>query len=219
MAQNADDPGRVPLARRLRRLTDRARDVADTLKEEYRKGLAGDDSPVAPVGPSAITAIRAWLSRDNSDDEVDGCDPESTAGFAASDEEATEVADLLGGVDWKKVSNAVRDSQTAQRMRDLADQVDWAAAKPVAGRVAAALIAAAAAGELGGLEGRSARYVARTIANETGLAERVARRVSAGRGSRSGPLLDYIETTATELPAAGFDQNLADLERFTGQNG
>ena len=207
----------------LRRIGDRAKRAAGTLKDEYRKGLEGDESPVQRIAPSAIDVIKAWMSTADTDD-----DPVSTGNDSGSDkadangsdhdasggDDAGAVADLLGRADWRKVSAAVRDSQTTQRMRDLAAQVDWDAAKPVAARVASALIAAAAAGELGGLQGSAGRYVARTIANEAGMAEKVAERLKQNRSQPSRSLVRYIDTTATEVTAGGFDANLADIERL-----
>lgn len=190
----------------LRRASGRMKTAADALKDEYRKGKEGDDSPVRSIGPNAIDVIKNWLATE--DDETDvAADGETTV-------DADEVADLLGRVNWTNVSGAVRDNAAAQRMRDLADKVDWAAAKPVAARVAAALIAAAAAGELGMVQGATGRYVARTIANEMDLADRVAQRIRGNRSEGARPLVNYIETTATELPSGGFEANVADLGRL-----
>lgn len=203
----------------LRRIGDRAKRAASTLKDEYRKGLDGDPSPVQRIGPSAVDVIKSWMARGAEDTTAD----EPTAGQETTDspdasddigDDAGAVADLLGRADWQKVSAAVRDSHATQRMRDLAAQVDWEAAKPVAARVASALIAAAAAGELGGLQGSAGRYVARTIANEAGLAEKVAQRLAQNRTAPTRSLVRYIDTTATEVTPTGFDANLADLERL-----
>lgn len=201
----------------LRRATERMKAASETLKDEYRKGREGDDSPVQRIGPNAIDAIKAWLASDA--EETPQGAPRADAD-AAEDQEATdaaeaaEVADLLGRVNWNNVSGAARDSAAAQRMKDLADKVDWAAAKPVAARVAAALIAAAAAGELGGMQGAAGRYVARTIANEMGLADRVAQRIRGNRSEQARLLVDYIDTTATDAPNRGFEANVADLRRL-----
>jgi len=214
----------------LRRLGDRAKRAAGTLKDEYRKGLDGDDSPVQQIGPTAVDVIKAWMAHSETDDETPdqgapspsasetaaAVDAHNDMGDGSSDDtdDVGAVADLLGRADWRKVSAAVRDSQATQRMRDLASQVDWDAAKPVAARVASALIAAAAAGELGGLQGSAGRYVARTIANEAGLAEKVAQRLAQNRTPPSRTLARYIDTTATEVTGAAFDANLADIERL-----
>ena len=197
----------------FRRTTARMRTAADSLKDEYRKGKDGDDSPVQPIAPNAIDIIKRWLAADEqADQQVDSDAGDEPA--TGSDADADEVADLLGRVDWQKVSGTVRDTAAAQRMRDLADRVDWAAAKPVAARVAAALIAAAAAGELGAVQGATGRYVARTIANEMGLADRVAQRLRANHTVRSTPLVEYIDTTATEATDRGFEATVAELGRL-----
>lgn len=216
-SNNAATP---PAAGFLRRATERMKAASETLKDEYRKGREGDDSPVQRIGPNAIDAIKAWLASDA--EEAPQGTPHADAD-AAGDREATdatdaaeaaEVADLLGRVNWNNVSGAARDSAAAQRMKDLADKVDWAAAKPVAARVAAALIAAAAAGELGGMQGAAGRYVARTIANEMGLADRVAQRIRGNHSEQARLLVDYIDTTATDAPNRGFEANVADLRRL-----
>ena len=214
---DTSDAAAPPTVGFLRRATERMKVASVTLKDEYRKGREGDNSPVQRIGPNAIDAIKAWLASDA--EEVPQGAPLADA-HAAADQEATdaveaaEVADLLGRVNWNNVSGAARDTAAAQRMKDLADKVDWAAAKPVAARVAAALIAAAAAGELGGMQGAAGRYVARTIANEMGLADRVAQRIRGNRSEQARLLVDYIETTATEAPNRGFEANVADLRRL-----
>jgi type IV pilus assembly protein PilC len=71
-----------------------------------------------------------------------------------------------------------------------------------------------AAGELGGMQGAAGRYVARTIANEMGLADRVAQRIRGNRSEQTRLLVDYIDTTATEAPNRGFEANVADLHRL-----
>lgn len=214
---DSSDGAAPPAVGFLRRATERMKAASATLKDEYRKGREGDDSPVQRIGPNAIDAIKAWLASDA--EEVPRGMPRDDADAAADQEatdaaEAAEVADLLGRVNWNNVSGAARDSAVAQRMKDLADKVDWAAAKPVAARVAAALIAAAAAGELGGMQGAAGRYVARTIANEMGLADRVAQRIRGNRSEQARLLVDYIETTATDAPNRGFEANVADLRRL-----
>jgi len=59
------------------------------------------------------------------------------------------------------------------------------------------------------------RYVARTIANETGLAERVAQRITGESTPSSAALVRYIDTTASEAPA-GFDGYLDGLGQIGG---
>jgi hypothetical protein len=218
----------------LRRAAERARTAADALRDEYRKGKEGDASPVQPIAPSAIDVIKAWMAR--SDEEGDGAagpatdshEPstatvaEAAAGATPGDDDAqaaAQVASLLGKVNWHRVSDAVRDSAATQRMRELAGEVDWAAAKPVAARVASVLIAAAAAGELGGLQGATGRYVAKTIANEMGLAEKVAQRLREQRTVQSASLVGYIDTTATLSEPQGFEARLAELGRLEAGGG
>jgi hypothetical protein len=219
----------------LRRAAERARTAADALRDEYRKGKEGDTSPVQSIAPSAIDVIKAWMTRDdtNGDEAGEHTTPESpgtaaaTAGgpseeAGAGDDDAqaaAQVASLLGKVNWHRVSDAVRDNAATQRMRELAGEVDWAAAKPVAARVASVLIAAAAAGELGGLQGATGRYVAKTIANEMGLAEKVAQRLREQRTPQSAPLMGYIDTTATPSEPQGFDAQLAELGRLEAGDG
>ena len=193
---DSSDAAAPPAVGFLRRATERMKAASVTLKDEYRKGREGDDSPVQRIGPNAIDAIKAWLASDT--EEVPQGAPRDDAD-AAAEQEAT---------------GAARDSAAAQRMKDLADKVDWAAAKPVAARVAAAHIAAAAAGELGGMQGAAGRYGARTIANEMGLADRVAQRIRGNRSEQARLLVDYIDTTATEAPNSGFEANVADLRRL-----
>jgi len=205
----------------LRRAAERARQAADALRDEYRKGKEGDDSPVQPIAPTAVDVIKAWMARPTDEEGAAPTDTGIDTGTSTStsteeEQAASQVASLLGGVQWSRVSDAVRDNAATQRMRELADQVDWAAAKPVAARVASVLIAAAAAGELGGLHGATGRYVARTIANEMGLAEKVAQRLTDQRNVRNQQLVDYIETTATDASGAsdrtsGFEARLAEL--------
>lgn len=227
----------------LRKAAERARHAADALRDEYRKGKDGDESPVQPIAPSAIDVIKVWMSRsgESGPDSV-GSDeanvsgatdtPSAPSGIATDPDETTQaasqVAALLAKANWRSVAEAARDNAAAQRMRELAEQVDWAAAKPVAARLATVLIAAAAAGELGGLQGASGRYVARTVANELGLADRVAHLLNSVRNDSNQPLVDYIDATATEMEngtavgndppdtarQVGFEERLLDLGRL-----
>ncbi len=201
----------------LSRAVGKARHAAEVMKDEYVKGTVGDDSPVQAIGPSASHALKGWLAKlsGGAESAVDDTSPQDEAG------EAAEVANLLKKVDWKQVSTSIKDSSTAQRMKDLSAQVDWEKAKPAAARVGTALIAAAASGQLGGLKGQAGARVAKTIIDQTGLADRVSRMVADDRSPASRPLQSYIDTTATESPAAAapFNRNLAELEQALRQRG
>lgn len=204
---NEDTPRPSGGARRsgfLQRAAERARQAGASLRDEYRRGTEGDTSPVQPIAPTAGDVLRRWggaAAQASPDDEGD---------------EAAEVADLLRSVDWSRVRRSVADNEAVARMRDLAAQVDWAAARPVAASVASALIAAAASGQIGGSKVQIGRYVARTIANESRLAERVAQRITGDPSESSTALVRYIDTTASEAPTAGFDSYLDDLGQIGG---
>jgi hypothetical protein len=207
----------------LQRAAERAKQASAALREEYRKGTEGDTSPVQPIAPTAGEVFKRWAASEA--EEPDTPAPNESAagesstgnetGTGTGTEEADEVADLLRGVDWDAVRRSVSDSATVARMRDLASQVDWRTARPVAARVAAALVAAAASGQVGRSKVQIGRYVARTIANETGLAERVAQRITGESTPSSAALVRYIDTTASEAPA-GFDGYLDGLGQIGG---
>ena len=171
------------------------------------------------IGRTATDVLKTWMATPVSAEAAP--DPDRSTSGSASDiePEADAVAGLLKKVDWHSVSSSVTDSRVAGRMKDLSAQVDWAAAKPVAARIGAALIAAAASGQLGGLEGRSGVVVARTIINHTGLAEKVADLVARDRTPATASLRTYIDATATEVSPASpshFDTELDQLGRALG---
>ena len=182
--------------------------MGESLRDEYRRGTEGDTSPVQPIAPTVGDVLR----RKGADTVPDP----DTSTEGPTDDEAGQVADLLQGVDWSSVRRSVSDSDAVARMRDLASQVDWRAARPVAASVASALIAAAAAGQIGGSKVQIGRYLARTLANEAGLADRVAQRIAGDRTESSTALTRYIDTTASEAPDAGFDAYLDDLGQIGG---
>lgn len=206
---NDDSPRPSAPGRRggfLQRAAERARQMGESLRDEYRRGTEGDTSPVQPIAPTAGDVLRRWSGDGESTTDDEPGEPD----------EAGEVADLLQRVDWSSVRRSVTDSDAVARMRDLAAQVDWRAARPVAASVASALIAAAASGQIGGSKVQIGRYLARTLANETGLAERVAQRIAGQPGESSTALVRYIDTTASEVPDAGFDAYLDDLGQIGG---
>jgi hypothetical protein len=167
--------------RQLGRLAARARDVlrphelsaraaafAAQLKAEYEAGLRGDDGPDA--------------------------DPDANAADAADD-----VADALRTIDWATVKTATSKGagEAAERMRAMAQQVDWQAVQPVAAQVSSALIAAVASGQIplgGPLTGR----VARTIMNDQNLAQRVADALDRTASPMPPDFRGVIDTTGTE---------------------
>jgi hypothetical protein len=203
----------------LKRAADRARKAAEVLKDEYRKGTEGDESPVQSIGRTATDVLKTWMAKPEPKPEPAAADVPTSESVSAVEPEADAVAGLLKKVDWRSVSASVTDSRAAERMKDLAAQVDWAAAKPVAARIGAALIAAAASGQLGGLEGRSGAIVARAIINQTGLADKVADLVARDRTPATESLRTYIDATATEVRPASpssFDTELDQLGRALG---
>ena len=200
----------------LARAAARARQGVAVLRDEYRRGLAGDDSPVERLGPTATEVLSGWFARlGETDPERPTDHSDASVDHVGDDDAAGQVAGLLERADWAQVRVATGQSAVRERMRQLADRVDWQQTRPVAAKVATALIAAAAAGELGGLEGLSGLAVARTIANQGGLADAVAKRLRQQHDPARGGLGDFIDTTATESSAGDdrFGVNLADLTR------
>jgi hypothetical protein len=82
-------------------------------------------------------------------------------------------------------------------MRDMAAQVDWAKVQPVAAQVSSALIAAVASGRLP-VGGRLTTTVARAIADQGGLAQRVAQTLDQNRSALPPDFRQAIGTTSTE---------------------
>lgn len=121
-------------------------------------------------------------------------DPDADAADAADD-----VADALRTIDWATVKAATSKGagEAAERMRAMAQQVDWQAVQPVAAQVSSALIAAVASGQIplgGPLTGR----VARTIMNDQNLAQRVADALDRTASPMPPDFRGVIDTTGTE---------------------
>ncbi len=122
-----------------------------------------------------------------------------------AEQEATadEVSEAMRKVDWTKVkaTTASKTADVSQSVKTMAAQVDWDRVTPVAAEVSAALIAAVASGQLP-IGGAMGARVARTIMNDHGLAQQVAR--SLARTPEQHPpdfrplVVGAIETTATE---------------------
>jgi hypothetical protein len=174
---------------------------AAALKAEYEAGLRGDDAPVDPIWPTAGQQLHAVRRALRSLRRAPA--PESTAD-AELNAEAEEVAEALGTVDWAKVraETSRRTSDAARAMRDMAAQVDWAKVQPVAAQVSSALIAAVASGRLP-VGGRLTTTVARAIADQGGLAQRVAQTLDQQRTALPPDFRQVIDTTATDPPAPG----------------
>ena len=114
-------------------------------------------------------------------------------------EDAASVADAMRTVDWRAVKDAVstKGKDTAAAMREMAAQVDWSKAQPVAAEVSSALIAAIASGELK-LGGKLGGRVARAIMNDDELGQRVAANLR--RTKQTPPdFRNVIDTTAREV--------------------
>ncbi len=113
--------------------------------------------------------------------------------------DADDVADALRTIDWATVKAATSKGagEAAERMRAMAQQVDWQAVQPVAAQVSSALIAAVASGQIplgGPLTGR----VARTIMNDQNLAQRVADALDRTAAPMPPDFRGVIDTTGTE---------------------
>ena len=172
--------------------TAKAKERAAALKAEYESGRRGDESPATPIWPTPKEQLDTVLGLLRS---VRSTPPSSTAQL---DADADDVAKTLRGVDWAGVRAATsqRTSDATRAMRTMADQVDWAKVQPVAAQVSSALIAAVATGHIG-VGGRLGSTVARAIANQAGLAQRVAVTLD----DQKAPLPDFrqaIDVTAKE---------------------
>lgn len=153
---------------------------------------------------------------------------------------AQEVSMVLERVDWQAVGESTRSrsGEVADRLRLLAADVDWDRVRPAAGRVAAALVAAAATGQLGRLSGPTAQAVARAINGEAGVADAASSIISRRPGGAAaasvmktflsdrpqpwsppapgtaGPepiIIDGVEV----IPAGAFEARLAELRHLT----
>jgi hypothetical protein len=184
---------RFQIARRAGRLARAAKQSAAALKAEYESGKRGDESPVAPIWPTPkeqLDAVVALL-------------PSARSASAPSAEEldadAGEVAQALRGVDWAGVraATAQRTNDATRAMRSMAGQVDWAKVQPIAAHVSSALIAAVATGQIG-VGGRLGSTVVRAIADQAGLAERVAQKFGTEEAPLPPDFRHAIDVTAEE---------------------
>jgi hypothetical protein len=184
--------GRIVRAVSGKSWTAKAKRVAGSLKAEYQAGKEGDDSPAMPIWPTPkeqLDKILGLLSSTRSDSP-----PEEL------ETDAAEVTQALRGVDWASVraATAARTSDASRAMRSVAEQVDWSKVQPIAAQVSRALIAAAASGQIR-LVGPLGTTVARAIANQGGLAQRVASNLHAENESLPDEYHKAIDTTATEI--------------------
>ncbi|CAB4886929.1 unannotated protein [freshwater metagenome] len=192
-AEPADSNGGAPRAPAGSGWLARAKHAAATLKAEYEAGKHGDESPAATIWPTAKEQLDAVLKLLPSVRSA----PARTS--AELDADAAAVATALNGVDWASVRAATseRTSGARRAMRDMADQVDWAKAQPVAAQVSSALIAAVASGQLG-VAGALGSTVARAIVDQSGLAQRVGRNLHEHQVSLPPDFRQVIDTTAKE---------------------
>jgi hypothetical protein len=164
--------------------TDKLKRAASSLKSDYEAGRRGDGTPTTPLWPSPKEQFERLVRLVQS----------ARPGW---DTDADEVAEAVRGIDWTAVRQATsqRTSAVAQRMRAMAEDVDWAKVQPVAARLSSALIAAVASGQLS-VGGRLGTMVARAIADQAGFGDRVAHQL------REDPPPDFrevIDTTAREV--------------------
>jgi hypothetical protein len=134
------------------------------------------------------------------------------------------VSGVLQRVDWKAVSSTTqqRTAEVTDRMRSLAADVDWDRLRPVASKVATALVAAAASGQIGSLSGPAAMAVTRALrTNNVGEAA-AALVVSKGAGGVvAGEVIKtFLRPETSARPAAGnhpqiFEARLAELHELT----
>ncbi len=194
----SDFAGRIGAALRNAEVAAKAKKAAQRLHDEFRAGQKGDESPAEPIwaGPGEQFQAFLRLLRGPADDRQAAAaadDPEQPSDNPAG--EASTVSTALSQVDWSKVTSAAseRTGDVAQRMRAMADQVDWARLQPMAAKASSAMIAAVASGQLG-VGGRIGAVVAKAIVDQGGLGQQVAQQMPVDE-----PLPDYrnvIDTTA-----------------------
>jgi hypothetical protein len=133
---------------------------------------------------------------------------------------------VLARIDWKSVSTTAqtRSGDVAERMKSLADDVPWDRMKPVAGKVATALIAAAATGQIGSLSGPTALAVSRALqGNNVGEAAAALVVTKGPAGFVAGEVMKSFLQTPPTSPAQPppsprysgptvFEAHLADLD-------
>ncbi len=216
----AESDGSV--ARLAKGFTARAKRAASTLKAEYEAGKRGDNAPPehiwatsreqldgflallrSTVGTSGGASARDAELERNADAPASGdTSPTETEPQVAVD----EVASALGGVDWASVRSATaeRTGDAAKAVKAMTDQVDWGKVQPVASQVSRALIAAVAAGQIP-VGGRMGATVARAIANQSGLAQRVGDQLQRSTTAAALPEEFRHAIEATSRPAAPVD--------------
>ena len=180
---------------------EKARQAAAALKAEYRAGREGDDSAPEPIWATPKEQLDRLLgllgaARMAPPPPVDEPDAEQAE---RDDVEAEQVAQALRGVDWAavRVATSEKASDGRRAMRSLADQVDWAKVQPMAAQVSSALIAAVASGRIG-VGGPLGATIARTIAGQSGLAEKVANRLATNAADVPPDFRGAIEATSRD---------------------
>jgi hypothetical protein len=185
---------------------DRARRAAAALRQDYEAGKRGDDTEPEPLWASPkeqLAAMIKLLSSARRSQQVPTGDEAAPFGDQAdgtADAEAADVATALRHVDWAGVraATAERTSDAAAAMRSMADQVDWAKVQPVAAHVSSALIAAVASGQLR-LGGKLGPVVARAIADQGGLGQRVVRQIDREQAPMPPDFRGAIEAAGREI--------------------
>ena len=171
----------------------KAKQATAALKAEYQAGKQGDESPPEPIWATAAEQLAGLLKALHL---APSPTPRSDAELNA---DAAEVAVAIRKVDWAGVRAATVDHTGGARlaMRDMADQVDWAKAQPVAAQVSSALIAAVATGKLS-VGGRLGSTVARAIVDQGGLGQRVAANLNQEKTSMPPDFRSVIDATASD---------------------
>lgn len=217
------------VARLAKGFTARAKRAASTLKAEYEAGKRGDDTPPEHIWATSREQLDGFLallrSTVGSSGGASARDAElehnADAGEGNTETEpqvaVDEVAGALGGVDWASVRSATaeRTGDAAKAVKAMTDQVDWGKVQPVASQVSRALIAAVAAGQIP-VGGRMGATVARAIANQSGLAQRVGDQLQ--RSTSAAPLPEEFRHAieATSRPAEPFDAEPAEGDPAEG---
>jgi hypothetical protein len=178
----------------------KAKNGLHTVKAEFEAGQRGDDTPVQPLWASPREQLDAVLGLLHRAKATPSPPAGSSSGTEPGDEtEAEAVASALRGVDWTAVrsATAAHAEDASRAVRAMAEQVDWSKVQPAAARVSSALITAIASGQLR-IGGPIGSTLARTIVDQGGLAERVAKTLQ----TEQAPLPpdfrgDVIDTTAS----------------------
>lgn len=236
------------MGRLARRLAERAKESARVLKEEFDKGASGtapdEATPVLwdrPTFDHLSRLVKSLRGSSTPPAAAPSASPSSSASAPdeglSDDAAAAEVSNVLERIDWSQVSAATqtRGSEVADRLRSLTEDVDWERMKPVAGKVATALIAAAATGHLGRLTGPTAQAVARAINGDQGVGEAAASLISRRPGGAAAAqvMKNYLKDNpvpwapppasarsssapihvgdAEVIPPGGFEARLAEL--------